>query len=63
MSGKYLAVSGTIFCMVAVLQAARAVMHLPVQVGSFEVPVLASWVATVVAGSLCVWAFQALRQR
>ena len=58
MSGKYLVVSGTLFGIVAVLQAARAVMQLPVQVGSFEVPVLASWVAAVVAGSLCVCAFR-----
>ena len=58
MSEKYLVISGTLFCIIAVVQAARAVMQLPVQVGSFEVPVLASWVAAVVAGSLCVWAFR-----
>jgi hypothetical protein len=58
MSGKYLVVSGAVFGIVAVLQVARAVMQLPVHVGSFEIPVFASWVAAVVAGSLCVWAFR-----
>ena len=58
MSGRYVVVSGAIFGIVAVLQAARAVMQLPVHVGSFDIPVAASWVAAVVAGSLCVWAFR-----
>ena len=58
MSNKYAVVSGAIFGVVAVLQAIRAFVQLPVHVGSFEIPVAASWVATVVAGSLCVWAFR-----
>ena len=58
MSLKYSVVSGLIFGIVAVLQAMRAFMHLPVHVGSFEIPVAASWVAAVVAASLCVWAFR-----
>jgi hypothetical protein len=55
---KYTVVSGLVFGLVAVLQLMRAVMQLPVHVGSHEVPVVASWVAAVVAGSLCVWAFR-----
>ena len=58
MSNKYAVVSGVIFGVVAVLQAIRAFVQLPVHVGSFEIPVAASWVAAVVAGSLCVWAFR-----
>jgi len=58
MSKNYVLVSGLIFGLVAVAQASRALMQLPVHVGSFEIPVLASWVATVVAGALCVWAFR-----
>ena len=57
MSNKYAVVSGAIFGVVAVLQAIRAFVQLPVHVGSFEIPVAVSWVAAVVAGSLCVWAF------
>jgi len=58
MSKNYILVSGLVFGVVALLQASRAAMQLPVHVGSFEIPVWASWVAAVVAGSLCVWAFR-----
>jgi hypothetical protein len=57
MSNKYAVVSGAIFGVIAVLQAVRAFVQWPVQVGSFEIPVAVSWVAAIVAGSLCVWAF------
>lgn len=58
MSKNYVVVSGLIFGVVALAQVLRAAMQLPVQVGGFEIPVWASWVAAVVAGSLCVWAFR-----
>ena len=58
MSRQYAAVSGTIFGSIALLQAARALMQVPVHVGTFEVPVLASWIAALAAGVLCVWAFR-----
>jgi len=43
MSGKYRVVSGTVFGIIAVLQAARALMQLPVHVGAIEIPIIASW--------------------
>jgi len=58
MSKSYITVSGAVFGVVAVVQALRAVMQLSVHVGSLEVPVWASWIAAVVAGSLAVWAFR-----
>lgn len=58
MSNKYVLVSGLIFGLVAVGQTLRALSQVPVHVGSFEIPVWASWVAAVVTGSLCVWAFR-----
>ena len=58
MSSKYVVVSGAVFGFVAIAQAARAFGQVPVHVGSFEIPVWASWVAAVVAGSLSVWAFR-----
>ena len=58
MSNRYLSVSGAVYGLVALLQVARAVEQLPVHIGSFEIPVWASWVAAVVAGRLCVWAFR-----
>ena len=57
MSSGYVVVSGLIFGFVALAQLLRAVMQVPVQIGSAEIPVWASWVALVVAGSLCAWAF------
>ena len=58
MSNKYAVVSGAVFGVVAVLQAVRALNQWPVNVGSFEIPVWASWIAVVVAGGLCAWAFR-----
>jgi hypothetical protein len=50
-------VSGLIFALVAVLQVVRAANQWPVHVGAYDIPVMASWIAAVVAGLLCVWAF------
>lgn len=62
MQSKYAEVSGTVFGAVAVLQAMRALNHWPVQIGSFAVPVWFSWIAFVVTGCLCVWAFKSKRR-
>ena len=58
MPSKYVVVSGVLFGVIAVFQAVRALNQWPVQVAGFDVPVWVSWVALVVAGSLCVWAFR-----
>lgn len=58
MSNKYVVVSGLVFGLIAAAQVVRALAQLPVHVGSVEIPVAASWVVAVVAGSLCVWAFR-----
>lgn len=58
MPSKYVVVSGVLFGVIAVVQAVRALNQWPVQVAGFDVPVWVSWVAMVVAGSLCVWAFR-----
>ena len=58
MASKYVVVSGVLFGVIAVVQAVRALNQWPVHVGGFDVPVWGSWVAMVVAGSLCVWAFR-----
>jgi len=54
----YRTVSGVVFGLIALAQGIRAVMQVPVQVGTTMIPVAASWVAVVVAGGLCVWAFR-----
>ena len=58
MSTRYIVVSGAIFGVVAVVQAARALNQWPLQVGTVEIPVWASWIAMVIAASLCAWAFR-----
>ena len=62
MSRTYPLVSGLIFGLVALLQAARAVAETPVRVGSYDVPVFASWIAALVAGALCIWAFSSRKR-
>jgi len=62
MPSKYAVVSGALFGAIAVLQAVRALYQWPVNVGSVDIPVWASWVAMVVAGGLCVWAFRSVRK-
>ncbi len=61
-SNSYALVSGSVFGIIAALQAMRAVLQVPAQVGTKEVPVWISWLAVVVAGSLCIWAFRTARQ-
>ena len=61
-SNSYELVSGSVFGIIAALQAIRAVLQVPVQVGAQAVPVWCSWVAVVVAGSLCILAFRTARQ-
>lgn len=56
MSSRYPVVSGVIFGFIAVAQLLSAVMQAPAQIGSVEIPVWASWVAVILAGSMCTWA-------
>ena len=62
MQDRYALVSGTVFGVVAVLQAYRAFNEWPVQIGPLAVPVSFSWIAFVVAGALCVWGFRSSRR-
>ena len=54
----YQTISGTVFGLITLGQGIRAVMQVPVQVGSTSIPVWVSWIAVLVAGSLSVWAFR-----
>ncbi|MCZ6619750.1 MAG: hypothetical protein O7E57_16645 [Gammaproteobacteria bacterium] len=53
---NYLYVSAAIFTLVALLHVVRAVSGWAFQIGSMEVPVLASWVGFVATGALASWA-------
>lgn len=57
MSSRYVVVSGAIFGIVALAQLLRAVMQVPIQIGSVEIPFGVSWVAVVLFGGMCTWAF------
>jgi 4'-phosphopantetheinyl transferase EntD len=55
---SYRHVSGCIFAVIAILQAARAIRAVPVQLGGTAVPIWPSWIVAALAGSLSVWAFR-----
>lgn len=57
MSSRYVVVSGVIFAFMALAQLLRAINQMPVHVDGVEIPVWTSWVAAVLAGSMCTWAF------
>ena len=58
---RYEQVSGALFALMAIAQLTRALLALPAQVGTFTIPVWASFVAFVVTGTLAIWAFRASR--
>ena len=55
---RYEQVSGSIFALVSLGQLTRAVLAVPAQIGSYAVPVWASFIAFAVTGALAVWAFR-----
>jgi len=58
---RYELVSGTLFALLALVQLTRVVLGWPVQVAGVTVPVWASALACMVAGSFAVWAFRCSR--
>ncbi|BCT91295.1 hypothetical protein LYSHEL_03190 [Lysobacter helvus] len=54
----YATASATIFALVALFQAFRAVAALPVSIDGRAVPVVASWVVAVLAAALAVWGWR-----
>ena len=57
----YLLVTGTLFGLIGLAHAVRAVLEWPFQIGILAVPVWFSWPVALVAGGLCVWAFRIWR--
>lgn len=55
----YCRVSGVLFMLVAIAHLLRIVNGLPVQVGGYAVPMLASWIGLLVPAALAFWAFRA----
>lgn len=55
---SYDVASAVIFTLVCILQVLRALNQWPVQVGDWQIPLWASWLAAVLAGSLAAWGFR-----
>jgi hypothetical protein len=55
---RYVRISGLFFSLLAVVQLVRVIMRWPVVVNGVNVPIWASAIAVVVAGSFAVWAFR-----
>jgi len=58
---RYEQVSGAFFTLVAIVQLTRVVAGWPVQVATITVPVWASVVAFLIAGSLAIWGWRTAR--
>lgn len=54
----YLAVSGTLFGLVAVLHLLRVINGWSVVVGPWSAPMAVSWLGTIIPTVLCVWAIR-----
>ncbi len=57
----YLTISGVFFGLIAVGHILRLFQGWPAQVGTWTVPFWVSWLAVLVPGALCLWAFRLLR--
>jgi len=54
---RYELVSGTMFAILSLIQLARTVLALPVQVDGLSVPVWPSGIAFLITAGLAIWAF------
>ena len=57
----YTTVTATLFSLIALVQFWRAATALPVQVGTWALPVTASWIAGTVATVLAFWGWRSRR--
>ena len=58
----YLKVSGSIFALITLGQFTRLTLQIPVQVGTWVVPLWPSFIVAAVALALCIWAFRSLNR-
>ena len=56
----YIQITGVVFAIVALAHLVRLLLDWPAQVAGWVIPIWISWVATLGAGALCVWAFRLL---
>ena len=58
----YIQVTGAVFGAMALVHVARLIWNWPAQIAGWVVPMWLSWVAILVAGALCIWAFRLVSQ-
>jgi hypothetical protein len=56
---SYTRISALVFTVVAVLQGWRAASGFPIVIDNWNLPVVASWTACIVAGALAIWGWRA----
>ena len=59
-SRAYIAISGTLFSLVALAHLVRVIENWIMQVAQWSVPMEVSWVAFVITFALALWAFNLL---
>ncbi len=59
----YLIVSGVLFGLITIGQITRLTYQIPVQIGTWNVPLWPSLIAVVLAFGLFIWAFRLARTR
>jgi hypothetical protein len=57
----YCLISGAIFSLVALLHVGRLAYGWPFVIGTWSLPVAASWAGAAAAGALACWAFRLAR--
>ena len=59
---RYVQISGTFFCLLALVQLTRTVLRWPVQVDGVGIPVWASALAFLIASMFALWAFRSAQR-
>jgi hypothetical protein len=55
---RYEYVSGALFAVIALGQLTRAMLGLPVQIGTVGIPVWVSFIAFAISAGLAIWGFR-----
>jgi hypothetical protein len=58
----YLRISGALFGLIALLHVLRLLLRWPAQIADWTVPIWISWIGTLAAAALSIWAFRLARQ-
>jgi len=58
-----LRVASVIFAIFAIGHLIRLMNQIPVQVGTHQIPMAASWVALIIAALLCIWLWRLASSR